>query len=59
MMKIALPALGMSGEAAPVLRALPGWFGIEAATQMYIDAADQKPSILALDIEREKTTVGL
>jgi hypothetical protein len=59
MMKIALPALGMSGEAAPVLRALPGWFGIEAATQMYIDAADQKPTILALDTEREKTTVGL
>jgi ribosomal protein S18 acetylase RimI-like enzyme len=58
MIQTTLPAPGKSGEAEPVLRALPQWFGIEEATQMYIDAAGENPTILALDTEREKMTVG-
>lgn len=58
MIHTTLPALGMSSAAAHVLRALPEWFGIEEATQMYIDAAGENPTILALDAERENLTVG-
>jgi ribosomal protein S18 acetylase RimI-like enzyme len=33
---------------APVLRALPKWFGIEEATQQYIEDIDELPTFLAI-----------
>ena len=39
--------LGCSAEVERILRALPEWFGIEAATQGYIDSAQTKETLLA------------
>jgi ribosomal protein S18 acetylase RimI-like enzyme len=49
MITIAPAALQLSPEIAPILRALPQWFGIEEATQHYIEAASDHPTILARD----------
>jgi GNAT superfamily N-acetyltransferase len=40
--------LGQSAACAPILRALPAWFGIEAATQQYIHDTDILPTFLAM-----------
>jgi chloramphenicol 3-O-phosphotransferase/ribosomal protein S18 acetylase RimI-like enzyme len=41
------PNLGLSAACAPILRALPEWFGIEEATQQYIEAIESMPTLLA------------
>lgn len=48
MIEIKPPTLGLSAEAATILRALPEWFGIEEATQSYIKDAGENPTLLAL-----------
>lgn len=40
-------ATGQSEVCAPILRALPQWFGIEAANQMYIRDIDANPTYVA------------
>ncbi len=45
---ITTPALGQSPRCAPILRALPDWFGIESAVQQYIQEIDCLPTLLAL-----------
>ncbi len=42
------PSLGMASICAPILRALPNWFGIEAATAQYIKDIDVLPTLIAL-----------
>jgi GNAT superfamily N-acetyltransferase len=42
------PSLGMASVCAPILRALPDWFGIEAATARYIKDIDMLPTLIAL-----------
>lgn len=49
MIEIKPASLGLSGEVEPILRALPQWFGIEEATQSYIDDAGLNPTLLAVD----------
>ena len=58
MIKIEPAALGLSGAVEPILRALPQWFGIEDATQMYIRAAGDHPMIVAVDTERANLPIG-
>ncbi len=58
MIKIEPAALELSGAVEPILRALPQWFGIEDATQMYIRAAGDHPTILAVDTERANLPIG-
>ena len=58
MIKIEPAALGLSGAVEPILRALPQWFGIEDATRMYIRAAGDHPTILAVDTERANLPIG-
>ncbi len=41
------PALGLSAVCAPILRTLPEWFGIEEATQHYIETIATLPTWLA------------
>jgi GNAT superfamily N-acetyltransferase len=41
------PALGRAAECAPILRALPEWFGIERAVGHYVDAVEHLPTIVA------------
>ncbi len=40
---------GHAEDYARILRALPEWFGIEEATQHYIDSAQTLPTVLAVD----------
>jgi len=49
------PRLGLSTVCAPILRALPAWFGVEAATQHYIESIEALPTVLA---EINGQTVG-
>jgi len=46
------PSFGTAARCEPVLRALPQWFGIEAANQHYLTAIQQLPTFLASDGER-------
>ena len=46
-MQIIGPATGMSGECAPILRALPEWFGIPAAVERYLQQIDSLPTLIA------------
>jgi GNAT superfamily N-acetyltransferase len=41
------PLLGQSAVCAPILAALPEWFGIEEANRQYIQDIDQLPTLLA------------
>ncbi len=47
-MEIEGPLSGSASRCAPILRALPGWFGIESAVQHYLDEIDELPTFLAL-----------
>lgn len=58
MIEIKPVALGLSGAVEPILRALPEWFGIEHATQMYIRDASENPTLLAVDTEQGDLPVG-
>lgn len=58
MIEIKPAVLGLSSAVEPILRALPGWFGIEEATREYIDAAGENPTALAVDTERNNLPVG-
>lgn len=42
------PLLGQGAEAERILRALPGWFGIETALMEYARAADGLPTLVAV-----------
>jgi len=55
MISIQPPKLGQTALCEAILRALPDWFGIEAANQMYIHNIDVNPTLIALVDER---TVG-
>lgn len=48
-MQITGPLYDQSQCCAPILRALPGWFGIEEATQAYIEGVATSPTWLACD----------
>jgi ribosomal protein S18 acetylase RimI-like enzyme len=50
--------LGLSSVVEPILRALPQWFGIEEATQIYIREAGENLTLLAVDTERNHLPVG-
>ncbi len=41
------PSLGQAGACLPILRALPDWFGIEAALSNYEKEIDRLPTFLA------------
>lgn len=41
------PCIGRAGECEPVLRALPGWFGIEEAVENYVKEIGGLPTFLA------------
>jgi len=41
------PLLGQSAVCGPILRVLPEWFGIEAATAQYIHDVDELPTFVA------------
>lgn len=43
------PLFEQSANCAPILRALPQWFGIEEATQHYIDCIKTLPTFAAFD----------
>lgn len=58
MIAIEPPALGLSAAVAPILRSLPQWFGIEEATQRYIQSADTHPTLLALETAPARLPVG-
>ncbi len=58
MIEIKPAALGLSGAAEPILRALPQWFGVEEATREYIDAAGENSTFLAVDSEQDNLPVG-
>lgn len=58
MIELRPPSLGLSRAVEPILRALPEWFGIEEATQMYIDAANDNPTIVAIDTLHGNLHVG-
>lgn len=45
---IASPALGQAAICAPILKALPDWFGVESALRQYILDIDNLPTLLAL-----------
>jgi hypothetical protein len=42
------PLTGHGASAGRILRALPGWFGIESAVLDYVRAADELPTLVAL-----------
>ena len=42
------PLLGQGEAAERILRALPGWFGIEVALQGYVRAADELDTLVAV-----------
>ena len=42
------PLLGQGAAAERILRALPGWFGIESALVEYAHAADELPTLVAV-----------
>ena len=42
------PVTGQSTVCAPILRALPAWFGIEEATAQYIRDIEKMPTLLAV-----------
>lgn len=46
-MEIVGPRLGVSAVCSPILRALPDWFGIEAAIQHYASEIEHLPTFLA------------
>jgi GNAT superfamily N-acetyltransferase len=46
------PLLGQAGVCAPILRALPQWFGIEQATLQYIQDIETLPTLTAWVGER-------
>ncbi len=46
------PSLGQSDACAPILRALPQWFGIEQATLQYIQDIETLPTLVAWVGER-------
>lgn len=52
MLRIEVAKSGQGEICAPILRALPAWFGIEEATQHYIDYTEQQPTSVAFDGER-------
>jgi len=58
MIEIKDAALGLSGAVTPILRALPQWFGIEDATQAYIQAVGANPTFLAIDTACTDLPVG-
>ncbi|MFN8377028.1 MAG: GNAT family N-acetyltransferase [Anaerolineae bacterium] len=43
------PHLNKGSVCAPILRALPQWFGIEEATRHYIESIDTLPTFLATE----------
>jgi GNAT superfamily N-acetyltransferase len=45
---IAGPAVGQASVCVPILRALPDWFGIEAAILQYESEIDHLPTFLAM-----------
>lgn len=47
--KIDGPHLSTAAICEPILRSLPEWFGIEEATQHYIQAIETLPTFLALE----------
>jgi ribosomal protein S18 acetylase RimI-like enzyme len=49
------PLTGQSRVCAPILRALPDWFGLEASTQAYVTQTDLLPTFVAVTGE---ATVG-
>ena len=49
------PTLGQSTICEPILRALPQWFGIEAATKQYVQDIETLPTLVAWD---DNTPVG-
>lgn len=56
---ISEPQLGKGSVCAPILRALPQWFGIEEATQHYIDSVDKMPTFIAYQGEQAVGFVGI
>jgi GNAT superfamily N-acetyltransferase len=46
------PFLGRSSVCEPILRSLPQWFGIEEATDRYIQDIEGSPTLLAQDGDR-------
>lgn len=46
------PDTGQGPVCGPILRALPAWFGIEEATQHYIEQTDVLPTFVAWDGDR-------
>lgn len=55
MYHITQPLTGHGEDAAAILRALPQWFGIEEATQHYIDYVNDNPTFFA---QNSDETVG-
>jgi GNAT superfamily N-acetyltransferase len=51
-MDIQGPLLGQAPVCEPILRALPGWFGIEAALQNYVNQIGGLPTFLAAEAGR-------
>ena len=49
------PLWGQSAVCEPILRALPDWFGIEAAIVHYVEEIEQLPTFLA---QQANTTIG-
>lgn len=52
-MQIKGPQPGSSQTCETILRALPGWFGIETATQEYIDTVPKLPTFTAYNSQDE------
>jgi GNAT superfamily N-acetyltransferase len=46
------PAMDQSAECEPILRALPRWFGIEAAIRQYVEDIAQLPTFVARHANR-------
>lgn len=47
MLEILAPARDLAGECEAILRALPGWFGIEESNLHYIDYVSTNPTFIA------------
>lgn len=54
-LKINGPLLNQSAVCGPILRSLPDWFGIESATQGYIQFIENNPTFIAIN---KDDTVG-
>lgn len=52
MITIHTPEPRQASVTEPILRALPGWFGIEEATRHYIEYTDQHPTFVAYEGEQ-------